>query len=120
MATKKTWVLTRKTLKAKPTEDAKERSLHLADKLIETDLKPKHVKRPPKNNKFNYIVDIYTKWFGNSLYFCAKYSTPDGANSFESKNLRTIVALHIEIYHTKKRENLRKYYRRVNDSLCSH
>ena len=47
-----------------------------AAKLINTTLKPEHVKPPPKNAKWNYIVDMYTKWHGSYFYFCAKYACP--------------------------------------------
>jgi hypothetical protein len=47
-----------------------------ATELINTVLKPEHVKPPPKNAKWNYIVDIYTKWHRNYFYFCAKYACP--------------------------------------------
>jgi hypothetical protein len=47
-----------------------------AAELIETVLKPEHIKPPPKNAKWNYIVDLYTKWHRNYFYFCAKYACP--------------------------------------------
>jgi hypothetical protein len=47
-----------------------------ATELIDTVLKPEHVKPPPKNAKWNYIVDLYTKWHSNYFYFCAKYACP--------------------------------------------
>ena len=34
-----------------------------ADEIIETILKPKHIKPPPTDNDFNYLVDIYSKWY---------------------------------------------------------
>jgi hypothetical protein len=47
-----------------------------ATELIDTVLKPEHVKPPPKNAKWNYIVDLYAKWHSNYFYFCAKYACP--------------------------------------------
>jgi hypothetical protein len=47
-----------------------------ATELINTVLKPEHAKPPPKNPKWNYIVDLYTKWHRNYFYFCAKYACP--------------------------------------------
>lgn len=89
MATKhKTWVFTRKSLKEKPSEGTKTRHMKLADNFIQNELKPQYVKRPPKNNQFNYIVDIYTRWRQNSLFFCAKYRSPDGDVEFECKSAR--------------------------------
>jgi hypothetical protein len=47
-----------------------------ADRLIETILKPQHVQPPPKGYDFNYIVDLYAKWYRHYFNFCAKYSSP--------------------------------------------
>ena len=47
-----------------------------ASELVESTLKPKHVKPPPDDERFNYIVDIYTKWFRSYFYFCATYRSP--------------------------------------------
>jgi len=59
--------------------------------LINDILKPKHVKIPSADEQFNYLVDIYSKWFRNYFYFCAKYACP-GQNAispyFESKFAR--------------------------------
>ena len=46
-----------------------------AEKLIQ-ELKTEHVKKPQKDFKWNYIVDLYTKRFKNYFYFCAKYACP--------------------------------------------
>lgn len=55
-----------------------------ARELIDAVLKPEHVKPPPKNAKWNYIVDLYTKWHRNYFYFCAKYacSGPNALSPF--------------------------------------
>jgi hypothetical protein len=62
-----------------------------AKALIENVLKPQHIKPPVEDTQFNYIVDIYTKWYRNYFYFCAKYACP-GPNAlspfFESKFAR--------------------------------
>lgn len=59
-----------------------------ANELIETVLKPKHIQAPPDNPQFNYIVDLYGKWYQRYFYFCATYCVP-GPNatvpSFEAK-----------------------------------
>lgn len=71
------------TLKAEVTTKANE--------LIETVLKPKYIQPPPENPQFNYIVDIYGKWFRSAFYFCATYSVPGPdaiAPSFEAKFAR--------------------------------
>ena len=62
-----------------------------ADEIIETTLKPKHIKAPNPDNDFNYLVDIYSKWYRNYFYFCAKYNCPSPraiSPSFETKFAR--------------------------------
>ncbi len=43
------------------------------------------------NKKFNYLVDIYTKWNQNYFYFCEKYKAVSDnriADEFETKFVR--------------------------------
>ncbi len=47
-----------------------------ANELIESVMKPKHVKAHVKEEGFNYIVDIYSKWYRSYFYFCARYRSP--------------------------------------------
>ncbi len=47
-----------------------------AKELIESFIKPEHIKSPLEDLRFNYIVDIYTKWYRSSFHFCAKYACP--------------------------------------------
>lgn len=47
-----------------------------ADELVERVLKPKHIQPPPQDDRFNYLVDIYTKWYRSYFYFCAAYRSP--------------------------------------------
>ena len=62
-----------------------------ASELVDSILKPMHVKPPREDEQFNYIVDIYTKWYRNYFYFCARYRCP-GPNAlspfFEAKFAR--------------------------------
>lgn len=62
-----------------------------ARRLIDSDLKEKHIiKKKPKNDN-NYIVDIYYKWIGKRFYLCAKYLCPHPRAlfpSFESRFAR--------------------------------
>jgi len=44
--------------------------------LVDTVLKPRYIKPPPDEGHFNYVIDIYTKWYLNYFYFCAKYCCP--------------------------------------------
>ena len=47
-----------------------------ASELVEAVLKPEFVKPPPPDERFNYIVDIYTTWHRSFFYFCATYRSP--------------------------------------------
>jgi hypothetical protein len=62
-----------------------------ARELVERVLKPIHVKHPPEDERFNYIVDIGTKWYRGYFYLYATYRCP-GPNalspSFEAKFAR--------------------------------
>jgi len=72
--TKKRWVYSpKKPPKAKITDTVKQKVMTSADKLVKTVLKPKNIQPPPENPQFNYIVDIYTKWYRSYFYFYAKY-----------------------------------------------
>ena len=62
-----------------------------ADELVDSVLKPQHIKPPPDDARWNYIVDIYTKWYRNYFYFCAKYTNPRPnaiSSHFETKFAR--------------------------------
>jgi len=49
-----------------------------ATTLIETKLKPWKLEldKPTKEHGYNYVVDLYTTWWRNYFYFCAKYHCP--------------------------------------------
>ena len=43
------------------------------------------------NKEFNYVVDIYTKWYQNGFYLCEKYKSEHEnriADEFEAKIVR--------------------------------
>ncbi len=87
----KTWVYSpKKEPKPSIPEGLKATLQEKAEAIIEAVLKPTHLKPPPEHD-WNYIVDIYTKWYRSSFYFCAKYCCP-GPNAispdFESKFAR--------------------------------
>ena len=47
-----------------------------ARNLIASVLKPRHVKSPPDEQRFNYIVDLGSKWYRNYFYLFATYASP--------------------------------------------
>src|SRR6266496_2604282 len=81
----------RKTSTASLPEALKMEVTTKANELIETVLKPRYIQPPPENPQFNYIVDIYGKWYHKAFYFCAEYRVA-GPNpvspSFEAKFAR--------------------------------
>ena len=44
-----------------------------ANALVEAVLKPRFVPPPPEDPQFNYIENLYTRWYGSYCYFCAQY-----------------------------------------------
>ena len=72
---KKTWVY-RPPRNPKVPDGVKVEVEAKAKELVEHVLKPKCIEPPPRNPRFNYIVDIFTKWHGGHFYFVAKYACP--------------------------------------------
>jgi len=89
---KKNWrPLPPRRLKHKVPESVKARVKEKADHLIQSALKPEHMRPPPKGTDFNYIVDIYSKWYHSYFYFCATYRCPSPnaiSEFFESRFAR--------------------------------
>jgi hypothetical protein len=66
----------RKSPKSKVPDNVKAEIETKANELVDSFLKPEYIKPPPEDMRFNYVVDIYTKWYRNYFYFCAKYACP--------------------------------------------
>jgi len=75
--TRKQWVVS-SSPKSKPkvTDIIKQELTDKANVLIETVIKPNHIDAPPTDNDFNYLVDVYSKWYRNYFYFCSTYNSP--------------------------------------------
>jgi hypothetical protein len=88
----KQWVYSPpKAAKTKVPEGVRQDLEKKAGVLVETVLRPKHVQPPPEDERFNYIVDIYTKWYRSYFYFCARYECPGPtaiSPTFEAKFAR--------------------------------
>lgn len=69
----RTWV---PTTPARVPPDVKGKLCAKARKVIDSELRPAHVKPPPDKPRFNYIADMETKWRGPFFYFIAKYASP--------------------------------------------
>ena len=77
MTRKMTWVFApAKSRTFKIPDGIKAKTEEGAHHLIESKLKPQHIKPNPPDNDFNYVVDIYSKWYRHYFYFCAKYRCP--------------------------------------------
>jgi hypothetical protein len=93
MAQQRGWVFDPKAVRRnqKLPDTIKAKVLAEAQTLIDDVPKPQHVKPPGKNERFNYLVDIFSKWHGRFFYFCATYNAP-GPNalspSFETRFAR--------------------------------
>lgn len=61
--------------KPKVPEALKAEVAEKGDALVEA-LKPQHIQKPPKGYKWNYIVDLYTKWHRCYFYFCSRWASP--------------------------------------------
>jgi hypothetical protein len=89
---RKTWVYSPSASSgAKASDIAKSEVTRKANELIENYLKPTYLKPQPENYQFNYIIDIYGKWYRNYFYFCSTYhvSGPNAiAPTFEDKFAR--------------------------------
>jgi len=73
----KRWVYSPKSApKPKVSDAIKQAVKEQCDEFVETILKPNCIHPPPENMQFNYIVDLYTLWYRNFFYFCAKYHCP--------------------------------------------
>ena len=72
----KMWVYVPRSASKERVPDAvKTEASQRGQKLID-DWKPLYVKAPPKDHRWNYIVDLFTRWRGNYFYFVAKYACP--------------------------------------------
>ncbi len=79
----KCWIYNpRSAPKPKVPESIKLEVKKVCDELVESVLKPRSIDPDPQEDRFNYIVDIFTKWYRNYFYFCAKYRCP-GPNAIE-------------------------------------
>jgi hypothetical protein len=76
MPKKKMWMrVPEKKPKPKVPPQEKQVIEQRCNELIDTEFKPKIVP-PPQEYEWNYVVDIFGKWYRNYLYFCCLYNCP--------------------------------------------
>jgi len=87
---KKQWIFSsEKKTKAKPTDYEKSCVQTYFQPLIEN-FKQEFIKEIP-NKEYNYLIDIYSKWYRSYFYLCQKYKSeqPDRLkDEFEAKFVR--------------------------------
>ena len=86
----RTWAPSRR-LKPRVPDDLKKEVQTRADDLVEKVLKPKNIKPPPKKPRWNYPVELWTKWHGNFFYFGSTWASPGPnriAPTFENRFAR--------------------------------
>ena len=79
-----------KSSKPKVPDDLKAELTGKAEPLLQ-EWRPKYIKAPPPGYQFNYIIELYSKWFRSYFYFCAKYACPGPtalSPSFEARFTR--------------------------------
>ncbi len=62
-----------KSLKIKPSESDKKNIQDYFHPLVES-FKKQYISKNP-NKEFNYLVDIYSKWYQNYFYLCEKFKS---------------------------------------------
>ena len=71
---RKTWVFSPPKPFPRPVpDDLKAEVERKAEVLVEEFLKPQFIKPPPKNWRWNYLIDIHSKWHRSFFYFIATY-----------------------------------------------
>ena len=79
--TRKQWVVSNSSsspsqTKTKVPDAVKDTLTEKARVVIDNIIKPNHISPPPSENDFNYLVDVYSKWYRNYFYFCSTYNCP--------------------------------------------
>jgi hypothetical protein len=92
MAPQKQWIYSpSKAAKPKVPENQKTLITQKMTELIEQEFKPRYIKEPPTTHDFNYLVDLFGKWYRCWFYICGTYNCPSPramVPSFEVKFTR--------------------------------
>ena len=73
---KQTWVFNPKKKSPVVPERIQSDTTRLVERLVQNVLKPTYVKPRPKDERFNYLIDISTKWHRHFFYVVGKYYCP--------------------------------------------
>jgi hypothetical protein len=72
----KTWIFNPNKQPQQVLEQVKLQVSEKVDLLVQHVLKPRCIKPPPKDKRFNYTVDIFTKWHRQYFYVNGTYHCP--------------------------------------------
>jgi hypothetical protein len=67
---------TRKPSPPKPPEALKQRVQEQGDRLVDEVLKQRFVREGPEHPGYNYVVNVFTRWFRSWFYLCAEWRSP--------------------------------------------
>ena len=86
----RTWAPS-KMLKPKVPDGLKKEVQAKADDLVAKVLTPKYIKPPPKKPRWNYPIELWTKWHRSFFYFGSTWASPGPnriAPTFENRFAR--------------------------------
>ena len=78
-------------IKPKVPDDLKKEVQTKADDLVANVLTPKYIKPPPKKPRWNYPIELWTKWHRSFFYFGSTWASPGPnriAPTFENRYAR--------------------------------
>ncbi|NQV01519.1 MAG: hypothetical protein HQ542_02655 [Bacteroidia bacterium] len=90
MKKQKAWVQIRPGYFRKPISEFEKQKITDGCQPLVEQFKIQYIRSNP-DKQFNYLIDIYTRWRGNYLYFCEKYKSEGEnriADEFEVKFVR--------------------------------
>lgn len=90
MKNQKAWVKANTGKPGKPISEFEKQQITADCQPLVEQFKIQYIRSNP-DKRFNYLIDIYTRWRGNYLYFCEKYKSDDEnriADEFEVKFVR--------------------------------
>jgi hypothetical protein len=70
------WTRSGRTSRPPVPDAVKERVQREGDALVAEVLRPRAVKPPPENPEWNYVSDVFTRWYHSWFYFCATFTSP--------------------------------------------
>ena len=72
----KMWVFAPRSAPKAGVPEAVKTEVSQQGQMLIDEWKPQYIKAPPEDARWNYIVDLFTKWHRNYFYFVAKYACP--------------------------------------------